>query len=439
MLSYVLLATLFAVFTFASSVHSAQLYHRDGQLSAAAARPTTRNMWAVTAVAPTTAQHTVTIAMHFENIDYMRKLFHDIHDPLHPQWLNHLTREQVHDIIAPPKATTDRLLQWMQDEQGVPAEHVEYLIGANAIRVDSTIGHINRLFNTTMHEFTHADGYTAYRQLGGSYVLDEFLPLIHFVDGLVMMPYAMKKHIRIMELDANLDREKERSPSTASTASSSDEHRHSETQSSDSSSGSRSPVSPSQPVLGAGLPNYQTCGFYPIVPVNSMYGRYNIPDQSSASVGSAPNTSTQTVQFYTSNGRSLEANSFSPSDLSSYSQLWSQSSSSSALKVQTVTGANDASNPTDEPSLDVQSITPLSPTAANQFELVPSGRQQYWWAAGFVSRTNIAQVVSISYGIDESAFLLAYSPRDSQDNIALLNYLAATNNLVSATTHSTAH
>ena len=144
------------------------------------------------------------------------------------------------------------------------------------------------------------------------------------------------------------------------------------------------------------------------------------------------------MQFFTTGtNNKLQANSFSPSDLSSYSQLWSQSASGSALKVQTVTGPNDPTNPTGEPSLDVQSITALNPLAANQFELTASNGQDYWWAAGFVSRTNIAQVVSISYGIDESVFLLT-DPRYAnakQDGILYSQYLAATNNLVSTCTH----
>lgn len=399
--SRLLLAVVLTVLALVSSVHSAQLYHRAGSLDPTAARPTTPHTWAVTAVAPTTAQHTVTIALHLNNIDYMQQLFADIHNPTHPQWLNHLTRDDIHNIVAPPKQATDRLLQWIHSERGVPVEHVEWLIGANAIRVNSTIGHINRLFNTTMHQYTHTDGYTAYRQLGGSYVPDEFEPLIHIVDGLAMMPYAMKKHVRLLELNTQVDSHKRRSPSQGSSGG-----------------------------LGAGLPT--GCGFIPIVPVNSMYGWYNMTDQSSAHIGTNPTTSTQTVQFFTSpDSKTTEANSFSPSDLTSYSQLWSQSASGSALKVQTVSGPNDPSNPTDEPSLDVQSITALNPVAANQFELTADGGQQYWWASGFVSRTNIAQVVSISYGIDESIFLVTAFANENQDGILLSKYLAATNNLVS--------
>ena len=429
MVSHGLLAGLLTLFALASCVHSAQLYHLHGSLDAAAARPTTPNTWTVTAVAPTTEPHTVTIAMHFHNLEYMQQHFNDIHDPTHPSWLNHLTREEIHTIIAPPQHSTDRLLDWMQRQQGVPAEHVEYLIGANAIRVESTIGHINRLFNTTMHEYTHTDGHTVYRQLGGSFVPDEFVPLIHIVDGLAMMPYAMKKHVRVMEFDAAMDSARTQSPapaSSSSSSSSSEEHRHS------AAGGSASRGSPAQSEVGLGLPDCS--GFVPIVPVNSMYGWYNISDQSSASVGSSPTTSTQTVQFFTLAGSKYQANSFSPSDLTSYSQMWSHSASGSALKVQTVTGPNDASNPTDEPSLDVQSITALNPVAANQFELTALRGQQYWWAAGFVSRTNVAQVVSISYGIDEAVFLLPRYGNQVQDGLRLADYLAATNNLVSMDT-----
>jgi len=247
MLGRVLLAASLCLLAFVSPVRAARLYHRDGALAATAGRPTTPRTWAATAIAPTTAQHTVTIALHLQQLDYMQQLFHDIHDPTHPQWLNHLTREQIHAIIAPPTHVTDKLLQWMQDEQGVPVEHVEYLIGANAIRVNSTIGHINRLFNTTMHEYTHTDGRTAYRQLGGSYVPDEFAPLIHIVDGLAMMPLAMRKHSRVIEMDAYLTKQKQKRHAPADASS----------------------ISPSMAGLGAGIPT--GCGFLPIVPPNSMY------------------------------------------------------------------------------------------------------------------------------------------------------------------------
>jgi len=411
MLGRVLLTVALAVLASVSSVHSARLYHRDGALAAIATRPTTPRTWAVTAVAPTSARHTVTIALHLQQLDYMQQLFHDIHDPTHPQWLNHLTREQIHAIIAPPAHITDKLLQWMQAEQGVPVEHVEYLIGANAIRVNSTIGHINRLFNTTMHEYTHTDGRKAYRQLGGSYVPDEFAPLIHIVDGLAMMPLAMRKHGRVIEMDAYLN------------ARSSEQHGAEDTAASGLSKAS----------LAAGIP--KCTDFNVIIPVNSLYGWYNITDQSSSHIGTNPTTSTKSVQFFTGTSPdddNLQPNSFSPSDLTSYSQLWSQSASGSALKVQTVLGPNNASDPTGEPSLDVQSMTALNPLAANQFELVDGDDSfVFTWAAGFVSRTNIAQVVSISYGQDESEFLRSVPSNDTQEGILVSQYLAATNNLVS--------
>ena len=417
-----LLAVVVTLCALVPLVRSAKLYHLDGSLSATASRPTTPNTWAVTAVAPTTAPHAVTIALHFENLDYIQQLFQDIHNPQHPQWLNHLTRQQIHDIIAPPQRSTDRLLQWMRVESGVPAEHVEWLVGANAVRVNSTVGHINRLFNTTMHEYTHTDGYTAYRQLGASYVPDEFVSLIHIVDGLAMMPYALKKHGRVLEIDSVLAKSKKQS-ATDGSGGSADEHRHGPSATSESGSGSGGEASVGQAT---------GCGFLPLFPVNSMYGWYNVSDQSTGSVGANPTTSTQTVQFYTSDSNNnLEANSFSPSDLKSYSQMWSQSTSGTALKVQTVTGPNDPSNPTGEPSLDVQSITALNPVAANQFELTANGGQEYWWAAGFVSRINISQVVSISYGIDESVFLLPTYANARQDGIPYYQYMAATNNLVS--------
>ena len=435
MLRHGLLAAVLLLSALASVAHSARLYHRDGSLSPTAARPTTRNTWTATAIAPPTAAHTVTIALPLHNREHMEQLFHDIHDPTHPQWLNHLTRQQIHAIVAPPQHATDRLLQWMQYEQQVPAGHIEYLIGANAVRVNSTIEHINRLFNTTMHEFTHTDGHTTYRQLGSSYVPDELVPLIHLVDGLAMMPYAMKKHIRLLELEAR-STQKQPLPldATLDGSSSSEENRHGQTAGSGSrGSDSTPPLQASSPAASLGLPNQVVCGFRPMFPVNSMYGWYNITDQSRAAVGTNPTTSTQTVQFFTTgdNRGGTEANSFSPSDLSSYSRLWSQSGSGSALKVQTVTGPNDASNPTDEPSLDVQSITSLNPVAANQFELTANGGQQFWWAAGFVSRENIAQVVSISYGTDESVFVSPAYANRRLDNTLLGRYLSATNDLVS--------
>ena len=422
-----LLAAAMTLCALASSVQSAQLYHRPGTLDpATAARPTAPNSWSVTAVAPVDAPHTVTIAMHFADLPRMQALFADMHDPNHPQWLNHLTRDEVHAIIAPPQRTTDRLLAWMSGERGVPAAHVQYLYGANAVRVDSTVGHINALFNTTLHEFTHTDGHTAYRQLGASYVPDEFAPLVHLVDGLAMLPYAMKKHVRVLEWGRRA-------------TSSGDDNRHDPAAAASSSSPSAA-ASPAQPELGVGLPG--GCGYLPIVPTNSMYGLYNMSDLSSSGVGGNPATSTQTVQFYTAGANNkLQANSFSPADLRSYSQLWSQSSSGSALQVQTVTGPNDANAPTDEPTLDVQSITALNPLAANQFELTPGGGHHYGWAACFVSRDNISQLVSISYGIDESVFLLPAYANQPIDNLngfrglTLSTYLEATNNLVRHTAH----
>ena len=403
-----------------SGCFSAQLYHRHGSLADAARassapHPSSSEPWQATAVAPLDAPHSIILALTQLNLDHLQQLHRDIHDPSHPSWLQHLSAEQLHAITALPSSITDAIIAWLRSH-GVGEAEVEYPIASDTIRVTTAVRHLNSAFNTTLHSFTHSDGqHSVYRQLGPSYLPDEFLPHIDFVDGLALFPLPLKHHSHVItEFPSHTPLEPTPTPTPAPA--------------------SPTPADPSTPTTTTSTPTSTEpwgaspsgCGFYGIFPVNSLYGRYNISDQSGLSLGAAPTTSTSTLQFWTldSNNNPL-ANSFSPTDLALASQLWSRSQNANAVRVGPISGPNQANDPQDEPSLDTQAVGLMSPTSAQSFELVSNVNvQQFGWASSFSPRRSLPQVVSISYGIAEAAFL---SLTGTLDGISYSQYLARTN------------
>ena len=387
---------------------SARLYHRHGSLEERGPATATEP-WRVTAPASESDLHSIILVLHSQNLDYLRALHRDIHDPDHPQWLQHLSAQQIHDITAPPAEVTDAITAWLRSH-GVAAEEMELPLASDSIHVTTAVRHLNAAFNTTLHRFAHVKGgHTVIRQLGASSVPDELAQHIDFVEGLAMLPLPLKRHGHVVEWG------RRPRPLSAAATETEDSGRHERAVAS---------AAPNASVGASPL-----CTFYPIFPVNSLYAHYSIPDQSSASLPANPTTSTSTIQFWTQdqNGNSV-ANSFSSGDVSSYSQLWSASGNTGAIQVGPVRGPNQPSDPQDEPSLDTQSLGSMNPTSAQSFELVSSiDVQQYGWASSFVGRANIPQVVSISYGLAEAIFLTDGS--STLDGISYANYLDSTNNL----------
>ena len=290
-----------------SGCFSAQLYHRHGSLADAARassapHPSSSEPWQATAVAPLDAPHSIILALTQLNLDHLQQLHRDIHDPSHPSWLQHLSAEQLHAITALPSSITDAIIAWLRSH-GVGEAEVEYPIASDTIRVTTAVRHLNSAFNTTLHSFTHSDGqHSVYRQLGPSYLPDEFLPHIDFVDGLALFPLPLKHHSHVItEFPSHTPLEPTPTPTPAPA--------------------SPTPADPSTPTTTTSTPTSTEpwgaspsgCGFYGIFPVNSLYGRYNISDQSGLSLGAAPTTSTSTLQFWTldSNNNPL-ANSLLP-------------------------------------------------------------------------------------------------------------------------------
>ena len=175
-----------------SLVCSAPLYHRHGSLSDAAAA-TPLNPWRATSVTPPDQPHSLILALTQHNLDRLRALHRDIHDPSHPLWLQHLTPQQLHDITAPPPHVPASIIAWLQSH-GIPASSISYPIGSDTIRVTTTVARVNAAFNTSLHTFTHTSGVTAVRQLGPSSLPDEFVPHIEFVDGLALFPLHLRHH-----------------------------------------------------------------------------------------------------------------------------------------------------------------------------------------------------------------------------------------------------
>jgi hypothetical protein len=330
-----------------------------------------------------THAHTVVLALKQSNLEQLHSTHAQIHDPDHPRWLRHLSIEQLHTITALPAAEMDTIVAWLL-ESGVVTHEILYPVASDTLRVTTAVLNLNRAFNTTLHRFSrtiHGREYTIHRQVGASSLPDHIAAAgsIVFVDGLVKFPLKARGF----------------------------GHRRSMTESGN---------------------NYAGCSFAAIFPVNSLYKWYEMPDRSSLAESTRPVTSASVLQFWTEDANgNPQPNSMAPNDLALYSRLWSQSSNRQALRVNSINGPNNATYPTTEPSLDVQSMTSFNPLASQNFELTPDlDTFAYGWASSFVSRTNIPQVVSISYGVDEAIYA-SYGSGYEDDGLDFTVYLDRTN------------
>jgi len=365
--------------------------------------------WTLIEDAPLKATQTIILALKEANMDKLEQLFNEIHDPKHPSWLQHLTQREIHDMTALPVKYTDDIQSWLKDG-GVPQNSIQYGLASGAIQFTASVKVINKLFNTTMAIFEHKQNKNrALAHIGDAHLPDHFSGMIEFADGLHYLPIQNKRHIQILEIDDIAELSSEDSTNNRD---------------SNSANENINAAASSRRLLQSG-------SFSPIYPVNSLYSWYNADNNAGYTKTNStirPNITHNVVQFYTSDGNGgTVQNSYSPADLAIYSRLWSNSQSTSTLVVDyNVGGPNDASNPTSEPSLDIQSITAWNPRASayHENQEQPSN-QMFAWSTNFLARSTLPQIASISYGIAEVIYITGGTAR--VDGIPATTYLDRTN------------
>ena len=359
--------------------------------------------------ADASAAHIIVLALQEDvaQLAALRRLFDEVHDPTHPSWLQHLSASDMHVRIGVGEAVVHVITRWLTEQGGVPLANISWQpSGANIITVHTTVAAINTLFNTSLGVWQHRTrtSVTTVRPTLPYFLQAAVRPYIEFVDGLSFMPDSANRMYARHSKPATYRANPISAPFNSSA--SSPQHRFQARQ-----------------VLDEEW----------LVPVQSLYQYYGVPDRSgSLDASLSPDTSIELLELWTGSSSAPVMNSFSPNDLAIYNKLWASSPQSPALNIPAsrVIGPNNAGSPTGEASLDVQAALSINPLPSATFEITTAFSESYFgWAVSFQQRVTLPQVVSISYGTPEVAFLpVSGQPASSTvDGIPIYTYLDRTN------------
>lgn len=89
-----------------------------------------------------------------ENLANLEKIFWDVSDPDHASYGQHLSIEEVRDVLAVPSTRIEKVRAWLQ---GAGAERITLNPHKDMFEVDISAQHLERMLHTKLHEFSHKE------------------------------------------------------------------------------------------------------------------------------------------------------------------------------------------------------------------------------------------------------------------------------------------
>ncbi|KAI1827064.1 tripeptidyl-peptidase 1 precursor [Xylaria intraflava] len=111
--------------------------------------------WTKAARAPADRVMQVQIGLKQSNFDELEKQLYEVSDPTHPKYGQHLSAEEVEELVKPTEETSDLVHKWLGDNGIVPSS---YSAAKDWITVSLPISAIEQLLDTEYHIFEHEDG-----------------------------------------------------------------------------------------------------------------------------------------------------------------------------------------------------------------------------------------------------------------------------------------
>ncbi|TRX95570.1 hypothetical protein FHL15_003528 [Xylaria flabelliformis] len=111
--------------------------------------------WAKVARAPAGQVMHLQIGLKQSNFAELEKQLYEVSDPAHQKYGQHLSADEVEELVKPTKETSDLVHEWLGDNGIVPSS---YSAAKDWITVTLPISDIERLLNTEYHIFQHKDG-----------------------------------------------------------------------------------------------------------------------------------------------------------------------------------------------------------------------------------------------------------------------------------------
>ncbi|KAF2964890.1 hypothetical protein GQX73_g8713 [Xylaria multiplex] len=111
--------------------------------------------WTKVARAPADHVLDLQIGLKQSNFDELEKQLYEVSDPASAKYGQHLSADEVEELVKPTKETSDLVHQWLGDHGIVPES---YSAARDWITVSLPIGEIEKLLGTEYHVFEHKDG-----------------------------------------------------------------------------------------------------------------------------------------------------------------------------------------------------------------------------------------------------------------------------------------
>ncbi|TGJ88499.1 hypothetical protein E0Z10_g359 [Xylaria hypoxylon] len=111
--------------------------------------------WTKAARAPADHVMDIQIGLKQSNFDELEKQLYEVSDPAHSKYGQHLSADEVEELVKPTKETSDLVHEWLGDNGIVPAS---YSAAKDWITVSLPVSEIEKLLGTEYHIFEHKDG-----------------------------------------------------------------------------------------------------------------------------------------------------------------------------------------------------------------------------------------------------------------------------------------
>ena len=129
----------------------------------------------------------IRIGLKQRNLHHVNRFIDEVADPDSPKFGKHWTAEQVANMFAPAKETSDRTVEWLTNS-GISSSRIKHSVGRNWIEFSGTVEEAERLFDTEYHIYKQKES-GGFRMACDSYSL----------------PQSVRKHVDFVMPTIQLD------------------------------------------------------------------------------------------------------------------------------------------------------------------------------------------------------------------------------------------
>jgi len=132
---------------------------------------------------------TFTLALKQRNVEVLERLVLQHADPRDPTYSQHLTREEVMALIAPPKEVQHKIIKWVLGSASRFGSQVTMKNNQDAIQFTGPARWVEQLFETELYVFTHSEhGARVVKHLGHISLPQSLADHIELVTGITEFP-----------------------------------------------------------------------------------------------------------------------------------------------------------------------------------------------------------------------------------------------------------